>query len=109
MTTGSIASVGKNSAHQAYGNYNPGNLTLRQIVNIWSDLIARYDRIKAKIIHVASKSTPPVDLTGFDFDDPVFCQMKNQLAIENGANALPDISMIRFDYGRRGRPEFAAA
>ena len=107
---GSISSVSKNSTSQASGGYNPGNLTLRQIVSIWTDLIARYNRIQAKIVELAACASPAVDLTGFDFDGPVYTQMVNQLSIEADASGVPDISMIRFGYVRREQfPQFAAA
>ena len=107
---GSVSHLSKNSTSLGYGGYNPGNLTIRQIVNIWTDLIRRYARVKDAIISAAACAVPPVDLTGFDFDDSVFCQMKNQLAIECQADTVPDISTIRFGYCQRPvNPEFACA
>lgn len=91
---GSLSHVSKNSTAQGYGGYNPGNLTLRQIVNIWTALTRIYDQVKAQII--SAFSTSAISVPGdYDFDPDVFAQMKNFIAASNQASRLPDISYLR--------------
>ena len=70
IATGSIASVGKNSAHQAYGNYNPGNLTQRQITSIYTQLKRAYYRLKDIITDKFNAAQ--IAIGNFDFDVPIY-------------------------------------
>lgn len=104
---GSLHYLSKNSTSQGYGGYNPGNLTLRQIVNIWGRLIEIHDDIKAKITDAFACASIPIP-ADYDFDNDVFAQMKNLLR-QQELPQVPDISMIRFGYcGRERYPAFAA-
>ena len=70
IATGSIASVGKNSAHQSFGNYNPGNLTQRQITSIYTQLKRAYFRLKDIITDKFNAAQ--IAIGSFDFDVPIY-------------------------------------
>ncbi len=107
-SVGSLSHVSKNSTSQAYGGYNPGNLTMRQIVNLWTRLIEIYDDTKAAI--VAAFATASIDIPdGFDFDPDVFAQMKNRLRVAGQADKMPDIRDLRVPLSRTATTEEVCA
>ena len=89
-TAGSIASVGKNSAHQAYGNYGPGNLTSRQITQIYTRLKRDYFTLKKMIQDAFANAA--ISITGtFDFDDPIYDGLIRWYDLNETAEIRPSI------------------
>ena len=99
LASGSVSSVGKNSASQSYGGYNPGNLTHRQITNIFTTLIRYYQTVKEKIIYEAEVAAIALDET-FDFDQPIYDLLTRYFQVSTQAARLPDISDLRIPLDR---------
>jgi hypothetical protein len=97
-TVGSLSHVSKNSTSQAYGGYNPGNLTVRQIVSIWTRLIEIHDDIKVKIVDAFTEAVIVIP-ADYDFDIDVFAQMKNFLR-QQEMPRMPDIRDNRVPLAR---------
>lgn len=91
---GTLSSLSKNSTSQGYGGYNPGNLTLRQVVSIWTRLIDIHDDVKAQITAAFAAAVIPIP-SDYDFDNDVFSQMKTFLRVAGDAPQVPDLSQIR--------------
>jgi len=100
IASGSVSSVGKNSANQSYGQYGPGNLTQRQITNIFTTLIRYYQVIKDKIACLAAHVVPPVDMSGYDYDPTIFSLLTQFFQVSTQAARLPDIADLRIPFGR---------
>ena len=66
VASGSISSVGKNSANQTYKGYGPGGITPLQIVEVLTRLIADYDACSCKLIlaYQCANLAVPADLDG---------------------------------------------
>ena len=96
---GSVMSVSKNSTSQSSGGYNPGNLTLRQVVGIWTKLIQLYSDIQAKIVCAAADALVVIP-AGFDFDDPIYAQMKMVLTLSGRVDKSPDLRDLRVPLSR---------
>lgn len=96
---GSVAHVAKNSTSQSSGSYNPGNLTLRQVVNIWTQLLYLYDNCKDKIVDAFEDSAiqTPDD---FDFDGSVFELMNKSLTVAGRTPTTPDLRDFRIPNAR---------
>ena len=73
IKSGGIASVGKNSAHQAYKGREAGTPTQGQTVEVYVQLLALYNQIKDKITRMftASADWNKAVPTDFDFDAPI--------------------------------------
>ena len=96
---GSIMSVSKNSTSQSSGGYNPGNLTLRQVVGIWTKLIELYETVQARIIDAASDDAVAIP-AGFDFDPSVYPIMKSVITSAGRVAIFPDLRDIRIPLSR---------
>ena len=70
ISTGSISSVGKNSAHHAYGNFGPGNFTQRQIAEIYTRLKRDYLQFKQMISSAFTRAK--ISDASFDYDQPIY-------------------------------------
>jgi hypothetical protein len=102
---GSVISVSKNSTSQSSGGYNPGNLTLRQVVGIWTKLIELYDEVKARIVSAAACDSVVLP-DGFDFDGPVYQVMKSTLKVSGRVATSPDLRDLRVPLSRTETLEF---
>lgn len=77
VSAGSLATVAKNSTSQAYKGYGAGSDTQTETRDMWADLIALYDQLKAKLTgeFKARADFNNAVPDGFDFDaviaDPV--------------------------------------
>ncbi len=85
-SSGSIQSVGKNSANQSYSGPGVGRYTSVQIQEAWRSLINLFDLCY-------------VDLTGVPSDDAVYAEMKLRLCTPV-TEAAVDISLARCATGR---------
>lgn len=96
---GSIASVSKNSASQAYRGYGAGSLTQVQIVEVIGNLLGLYDQLQSKITceFTASADFDYIVPAGFDFDAPVYTLLTQVFNAQSSgvAQLLPDISRLR--------------
>jgi len=99
VASGSIASVGKNSANQTYKGYGPGGDTQEEIRGMWASLLALYDQLKSKITAEFEASadfdfTAPAD---FDFDAPIYDILTKIFTTQStgGVVSLPDIGDLR--------------
>ena len=102
---GSIMSVSKNSTSQSSGGYNPGNLTLRQVVAIWTKLIQLYNDVRARIVSAAAYESVALS-AGFDFDGPVYQVMKSTLTVSGRVATSPDLRDLRVPLSRTETTEF---
>ena len=102
---GSIMSVSKNSTSQSSGGYNPGNLTLRQIVGIWTKLIELYENVQSRIVSAAARDSVTLP-AGFDFDGPVYQVMKSTLTVSGRVATSPDLRDMRVPLSRTETIEF---
>lgn len=102
---GSIMSVSKNSTSQSSGGYNPGNLTLRQVVAIWTKLIQLYSDVQARIV-ASAKFESVVLPAGFDFDGPIYQIMKSMITISGRVATSPDLRDLRVPLSRTETREF---
>lgn len=96
---GSLASVSKNTASQAYRGYGAGSLTQVQIVEIIGNLLGLYDQVKSKITceFQASADFDNAVPAGFDFDPPVYDALKKVFTAQSSgaAQLLPDLTSLR--------------
>ncbi len=94
IATGSLSTVGKNSTSQSYGGYNPGNLTHRQITEIFTILIRKEKECRNHIIACAERDdvTIPAD---FDLDPAVKDLIERALGVGSEATRIPDIRDLR--------------
>lgn len=99
ISSGSIASVGKNSANQSYKGYGAGSLTQVQIVEAIGNLLGLYQNLQSQITNAFLCSTQfnKAVPAGFDFDDPVYGFLTTIFNNASGPNItlLPDITSIR--------------
>jgi len=102
---GSIMSVSKNSTSQSSGGYNPGNLTLRQVVGIWTKLIQLYSDVQSRIVSAAACDSVALP-AGFDFDGPVYRVMKSMLTVSGRVATSPDLRDLRVPLSRTETEEF---
>ena len=79
FSAGSLASVGKNSANQAYRGPGVGSYTPVQIANAWRTLITLFDRVKRAIDRELAEPVPAdPDAPVNDADLTVYtCMMAN--------------------------------
>jgi hypothetical protein len=97
ISTGSVASVGKNSAHQSMGGYSPGNLTQRQITAIYTTLIRFYQVVLDKI-NAAGVRDGVEFPNGYDFDPPVYAiltQFLQSSAMEESRGDITNLNLPR--------------
>jgi len=99
VKSGSLASVGKNSANQTYKNYGPGSITQVQSLEILGNILGLYDQVKSKIT-CEFQASADFDYTvpaGFDFDPPVYEALTKVFTAQSSgaAQLLPDISGLR--------------
>lgn len=96
---GSLSHLSKNSTAQGYGGYNPGNLTLRQIVNIWTRLTEIYADVKSQITNAFSQAS--IVIPGdYDFDNDTYVLMQKFIRASDSAIRQPDIRDMRIPLSR---------
>lgn len=98
LASGSVASLSKNTASQSYGGYNPGNLTHRQITNIFTTLIRQYQTLKDKLtcaIEASDDFTEGVP-ADYDYDPDIYALLTKYFQVSTQAARLPDITDLRF-------------
>lgn len=97
---GSIASLGKNSTHQAYSNYGPGSFTQRQIMGAFSTLKRYYFDAKDIITKAADEQNFALD-GSFDFDVPVVDYIRKYFRLVVETPKIPDLRDLRLPMDRR--------
>ncbi len=104
VASGSIASVGKNSANQSYKGYGPGGDTQEEIRGIWTTLLALYDQVQAKIKaeFIASADFDYTEPADFDYDTNVYSILTQTFTQQSAGStySLPDITDLRIPIDR---------
>lgn len=94
IATGSIGSVGKNSANQTYAFYAARTLTHVEITRLWTRLIRQEKEVRNYILKCATRDGVTI-ATDFDLDPAVKDLLERVLGVSTEATAIPDIRLIR--------------